>query len=271
MAAQDYYKSFPGQTLAPSTPGHPDFQQQSPIQPPQRSFSDAPPPYSSLPPQAQAYYPLPPPQQNSYPPPPPRQSSYPPPPIQYPPTPQKSSSGPYQQPSFSQSQYLAPSHSSASLAPPNPTLKQTRFNLPPSRSHSSPPDEYYDENARSASRPRGHRHHSHSPRPHSHRHHSHSAAAPKSHKNRDTFLGGGAGAIVGDAIFPGLGTLGGLLLGGWGGYDHARRKEDKRELDERWREAGHGGGRHSGREKKGGGLSWGRGYEEDEAIYRERI
>jgi hypothetical protein len=41
----------------------------------------------------------------------------------------------------------------------------------------------------------------------------------------DTFLGAGGGAILGDAIFPGLGTLGGLILGGVGGREYAKRKE----------------------------------------------
>jgi hypothetical protein len=44
------------------------------------------------------------------------------------------------------------------------------------------------------------------------------------HSDTSTFLGAGGGAIVGDAIFPGLGTLGGLLLGGWGGREYSRRR-----------------------------------------------
>jgi len=32
-----------------------------------------------------------------------------------------------------------------------------------------------------------------------------------------TFLGASGGAVIGDLIFPGLGTLGGALLGGVGG------------------------------------------------------
>lgn len=38
------------------------------------------------------------------------------------------------------------------------------------------------------------------------------------------FLGAGGGAIVGDAILPGLGTLGGMLLGGWGGHEYSKRR-----------------------------------------------
>ncbi|KAF2710970.1 hypothetical protein K504DRAFT_475843 [Pleomassaria siparia CBS 279.74] len=46
----------------------------------------------------------------------------------------------------------------------------------------------------------------------------------KAHKSRDTFLGAGAGGLVGDMIFPGLGTVGGLLLGGYGGRKHAEKR-----------------------------------------------
>lgn len=37
-------------------------------------------------------------------------------------------------------------------------------------------------------------------------------------------MGAGAGGIIGDAIFPGLGTAAGLLLGGYGGRKHAKRR-----------------------------------------------
>ena len=40
----------------------------------------------------------------------------------------------------------------------------------------------------------------------------------------NTFLGAGGGALVGDAIFPGLGTLGGLLIGGWSGHEYSKRR-----------------------------------------------
>jgi len=41
------------------------------------------------------------------------------------------------------------------------------------------------------------------------------------------FLGAGSGAIVGDAIFPGLGTIGGLLIGGWGGHEYSKRRNGR--------------------------------------------
>lgn len=51
----------------------------------------------------------------------------------------------------------------------------------------------------------------------------------------DTFLGAGGGAIIGDAIFPGLGTVGGALLGGYGGHQYADNKARKRSSDGRGR------------------------------------
>lgn len=37
-------------------------------------------------------------------------------------------------------------------------------------------------------------------------------------------MGAGGGAILGDAIFPGLGTLGGALLGGLGGHEYGKKR-----------------------------------------------
>lgn len=49
----------------------------------------------------------------------------------------------------------------------------------------------------------------------------------KEQRDRDTFLGAGAGGIIGDAIFPGLGTAAGLLLGGIGGRKYASRSKSE--------------------------------------------
>lgn len=49
----------------------------------------------------------------------------------------------------------------------------------------------------------------------------------KKHDSRDTFLGAGAGGILGDAIFPGLGTAAGLILGGLGGRKYAKDKRSR--------------------------------------------
>lgn len=43
-----------------------------------------------------------------------------------------------------------------------------------------------------------------------------------------TFLGAGGGAIIGDAIFPGLGTVGGALLGAYGGKKASERSRSGR-------------------------------------------
>lgn len=43
----------------------------------------------------------------------------------------------------------------------------------------------------------------------------------------DTFIGAGGGAIVGDLIFPGLGTLGGAILGGVGGHEYGKKKASR--------------------------------------------
>lgn len=59
------------------------------------------------------------------------------------------------------------------------------------------------------------------------RHRSHETRLQRrEHKDRDTFLGAGAGALVGDVIFPGLGTAAGILLGGLGGRKYARSKSE---------------------------------------------
>ena len=71
----------------------------------------------------------------------------------------------------------------------------------------------------------------------------------RSHKKKEkgsttnTFLGAFGGGAIGDLIFPGLGTVGGALLGGWGGHEvgrsrsggsAGRHKRDK--YDEEWEE-----------------------------------
>ena len=57
----------------------------------------------------------------------------------------------------------------------------------------------------------------------------------KSTRNRNTFLGAGGGSIIGDLILPGMGTLGGLLLGGWGGHEYPTHKRSKSEHSKRRR------------------------------------
>jgi hypothetical protein len=68
----------------------------------------------------------------------------------------------------------------------------------------------------------------------------------RDHATRNTFFGAFGGGAIGDLIAPGLGTLGGALLGGLGGHEAGRsrsgsgpdggrsRKRDK--YDEEWEE-----------------------------------
>ena len=70
-----------------------------------------------------------------------------------------------------------------------------------------------------------------------------------SHKTRDTFLGAGAGTIIGDVIFPGLGTAAGLVLGGYGGRKYAQdklRSEESSDSGGKSRRRNHGGSRRAG-------------------------
>lgn len=85
----------------------------------------------------------------------------------------------------------------------------------PHRSHDRTRDSDRDSNYSDRDRERERRHHKHRPRE--------SKLQEKEHKTRDTFLGAGAGTILGDAIFPGLGTAAGLLLGGYSGRKYAER------------------------------------------------
>ena len=81
----------------------------------------------------------------------------------------------------------------------------------------------------------------------------------KKHDSRDTFLGAGAGGILGDAIFPGLGTAAGLILGGLGGRKYAKDKRSRsaegrehRHRDAFWE--GKGEAREERKGEGGGGI-----------------
>ncbi|EHY60738.1 hypothetical protein ABEF92_007007 [Exophiala dermatitidis] len=56
--------------------------------------------------------------------------------------------------------------------------------------------------------------------------------------NADGFIGAAGGGLLGDLLFPGLGTVGGALVGWVGGKDygkHRKWREEKRDRDqERW-------------------------------------
>lgn len=61
--------------------------------------------------------------------------------------------------------------------------------------------------------------------------------------NADAFVGAAGGGLIGDLIFPGLGTIGGAAIGWFGGKDygnHRKGREDKRHKEQRKWEEKHG-------------------------------
>ncbi|SMR51058.1 unnamed protein product [Zymoseptoria tritici ST99CH_1A5] len=62
------------------------------------------------------------------------------------------------------------------------------------------------------------------------RHRHRQQPSQKKKSGVDTFIGAGGGALIGDAIFPGLGTIGGAILGGLGGHKVAKDKERERRV-----------------------------------------
>ncbi|CZT15607.1 uncharacterized protein RCC_12227 [Ramularia collo-cygni] len=232
MAAAEYYSG--GQT-PPSRP------QLNTYATPPYPMSDAPPPYSVLaesrphsqPPPARhtsdIYRPYPPsnpqyiPEKQSRPPPQSSQygGSYNPP--------KQSFGGSYHQ---QQSGYLQPPGPSAYnnqgyTSNPNYSVQQ-----PAKHAHFR--DDRSRDRSRSRSRgdrdldrerDRNRRHRNHRPDSH-HRSDSYKQdAGKKKSSSANTFIGAGGGALIGDAIFPGLGTIGGAILGGLGGHKVSKDKE----------------------------------------------
>lgn len=109
-----------------------------------------------------------------------------------------------------------PQTSTQSLYPPQHPYPVTRT------SHSSPPYTRQRLPSPSDSESSDHdtRRRSHS----RHEHNKHHDRRRSSHKVRDTFLGAGAGALIGDALVPGLGTAAGTVLGAWGGHRKAKMR-----------------------------------------------
>lgn len=227
MASAEYYLGSQGaqqyHTQKPYPPQQRQYHQQQPPQPwPQQQYTN--PPYASTPPPSYSPYAHQHEKQQlqTYPPPPPLQ----------------------------QQQYPGPA---APYFPPPPQQPNNYLGAPPQhiRSHSQPPTRVHftddastrlgsETDSSSSARPRRrHRHRKHRShdsarsrdadmdsdssdhdRPRSTRTKTHQ----KKHDSRDTFLGAGAGGILGDAIFPGLGTAAGLILGGLGGRKYARER-----------------------------------------------
>ncbi|TGO53940.1 hypothetical protein BCON_0115g00230 [Botryotinia convoluta] len=254
MAAQEYYNSssqaIPGPGILKPTAEYPTSayhqQAQHDIAMNERSTYPTPAVYNPQSySQQQPYYP-PPPQAMDY-------NSTQPPAYGY----QTPTQQPHQRDGRHQYQDVEP-HSYRNLPP----------HLRPRRSISEPPDPHYlaqhipgyhhrgrstsssysssPERSRSRSRNRAHSHsQARSTRSMSrsrHRHsHTHSRAsktrARNTHKDRNTFFGAFGGGLIGDLIMPGLGTLGGAILGGAGGREASRsgRKNEKGEKPERRR------------------------------------
>ncbi|TLD39342.1 hypothetical protein E2P81_ATG00329 [Venturia nashicola] len=226
MAAQEYFSSFnrptplqvhpyptisdPAQYTLPPYQQYPQPQQQ---------------PYDTLPVQ-QPYAPS---QQQWD----PRQGySYPPPPV------------------YDQGYQPNPAASQATLVPPlqpyrsrSEPLESRRVSLDVPRKHHHHHRSRSGSPSRSRSRSRssrsGHSHHSHRS---DNRSGGRLGKTSHARSDRDAFLGAGGGAIIGDTLVPGLGTLGGALLGAMGGNKCAK-KRTKSDV---------GGGDHQRRKYKDG-------------------
>ncbi|EMC99776.1 hypothetical protein BAUCODRAFT_30179 [Baudoinia panamericana UAMH 10762] len=231
MAAAEYYNPGGGGGM-PQSQGHPTPVQRPPM--PQGSMSSLPYPVSDAPPPYTLFADQGRPQSHSQPPPMnrPPPSSYAPPPLngypqdkpdykpnyppngQYPPQP-NSVPYPQSQPPPQQG-YPYPN----GMPPAMSTVYGNNSNQrpgypPPSVSFQDNYDDY-DKRSRSRSRD-GRRHHHH------HRHDRPQQDRKKS-GGTATFLGAGGGAIIGDLIFPGLGTVGGALLGGLSGHEYGKQR-----------------------------------------------
>ncbi|CAK3885982.1 Hypothetical predicted protein [Lecanosticta acicola] len=227
MAAAEYYTPGGQQPTGPqpglAPPSHGNLNPPYPL-------SDAPPPYSQFdqrphsqpPPQhrpsapGEQYYPPPP--SNGYPAYPPHKSGRPPQNMHKPP----GTPGPYPpQPYPQQAQYLQAQPQGYFGLAGTPAMQQVYANgnadgrKPSSTPAYGPPRSPYRDDSQSRSRSRG-AHHSH---------HHHKPEVKRKHSSGvHSFLGAGGGAIIGDAIFPGLGTLGGAILGGLGGHEYGRQR-----------------------------------------------
>ncbi|KAK3049971.1 hypothetical protein LTR09_008891 [Extremus antarcticus] len=145
-------------------------------------------------------------------PPPPQVMPGPPP---YPPQQQTNGHAPFNGYAQSAAGY-APS-SSGYFAPAGPGLSQLSQQPRPARrsSTSGYPTAQSSHRDRSRSRDRDRKHKHNHDRPPTDR---------KKSSSVNTFLGAGGGAIIGDLIFPGLGTIGGALLGGVGGHEYSKKR-----------------------------------------------
>ncbi|KAK5113351.1 hypothetical protein LTR62_003450 [Meristemomyces frigidus] len=261
MAAAEYYGGG-GTPQAPAVQA-PRPQQQQPYAPRHSSnnlpypISDAPPPYSAFVDQPRPHS-QPPPQSrpqnhvnfaptNGYGPPPthaypPDKSGYrpqntsnlPPPPQQYGPPPQPQMAPGYPYPNGLQPPPMGePSRRSSGSSAYRPAV--------------TPYQDDYVYDSRSLSRDRK-----------KHHHHHHRDPSPRNSKKKDktsTFLGAGGGALIGDLIFPGLGTIGGAILGGMGGHEYSKQQRSySNDARSRSYHGSRDDGYDEGRGRRGGGY-----------------
>lgn len=234
MAAQEYYQGSVPQSM-PQQPQPPQQRPPTLQAPPYPLYDGPPPPYSAA--QDQRPHSQPPPNQrysssqpgyqpsglsqqyrppsNGY-----ETHQYPPEKVPQQPYPQDGYRPPIQQdyqqrpPPPSRQHYSQPAYANAPAVQPYAPTSQPSFRRD-SHSHNRR-DTSYDSRDRSRSRSRG-------------RDRDYSSARKLHHQRKkssgvNTFLGAGGGALIGDAIFPGLGTLGGALLGGFGGHEYGKSK-----------------------------------------------
>lgn len=127
------------------------------------------------------------------------------------------------QPQYMANQYPPQNGAYQQVGPGLGSLSQVyNTQRPPRRSSTSGASPYRkDSRSRSRSRSRDGRD---SSRKHKHHHQPRPQMQRQKSSGVNTFLGAGGGAIVGDLIFPGLGTLGGAILGGVGGHEFGKKR-----------------------------------------------
>lgn len=157
---------------------------------------------------------------------------------------QPPSSNPYQQ----QNQQLAIHHPPQQFSSPH----SSGYNSPNQRPQHLAPHmrPYANPNSSQFSLEHGY---SSDPEPHRRRHkqkerkRSGSDTKHSRSTNKDAFLGAAGGGLIGDLIFPGLGTVGGAAIGYFGGKDYGRhrkeREEERAKAQKEW-DAKYGHGRH---------------------------
>ncbi|KAH6721963.1 hypothetical protein BKA61DRAFT_165642 [Leptodontidium sp. MPI-SDFR-AT-0119] len=235
MTAREYYDSFNAATQQPNYPPPPyqpfpagQESQQNAVQPAQQQqpFPDYKAGYPGYPHPSEIGH------QGS------PQSQPPPQPHYH--TPQQQYQQPYSpQPQHHQSYVQNPQTDTHHSRPPYstdrlPHLRPERsYSEPPTTSHLHPHEahshHHHQRHSRSPSHSRSRsRSSSRSHSRHRSRRRSHSRSRPRSshtntkHKGRNTFFGAFGGGLLGDAIFPGLGTVGGAVLGGVLGKESAK-------------------------------------------------